>query len=396
MAAFSFGFWRFATENENYIIPIFFSLLGSLFFVKSYIRGIYSYKYIILNGIFATIACLYHQIHLFWFIGLFFGWIMIDGAYNPKRGIVFASTFIIAPIAYLLVIAFYLGQSLSVFNISHFVFHDYYTGAAGNHIGLNNFLLGGINLFRTFFQVHGQIWVMISNNKLWLIPGILTLGPILYAVVFIFKGKELPIPKKSGLATLNIIVKTHSLILILQLAFAIYNIGNAEFMVMLPVLAVILLAKANWIPIKSLAVTAASLLIWNFSYGIYPNNQLHFNADDQVTQFIIDHPNDKFIAAEPAIILNQYYYQKGHWPENVWPAPEYYQLHSPVSELKAKVDSNLSNGGNVYTDCTGRPEIMNRASLLSTNMDFFKGYNLKDTVAVFETDAGKHSIFRLK
>jgi len=396
IAAFSFGFWRFATENENYIIPIFFSLLGSLFFVSSYAKGLYSYKNIILSGIFATMGCLYHQIHIFWFLGLFFGWIMIDGAFHLKRGIVFAAGFIIAPFAYLLVISMDLGQSLSMYNISHFVLHDYYTGAAGNHIGLNNCLLGGINLFRTFFQVHGQIWVMISNNKLWLIPGILTLGSILYAVVFIFKEKDLSIPKKSGLPTQNVTMKAHLLIFILQLLFAIYNIGNAEFMVMLPVLAVIILAKADWIPVKSLAFTAASLFIWNFCFGIYPNHQLHFNADDQVTQFIIRHPEDKFIAAEPAIILNQYYYQKDHWPLNVWPAPEYYQLHAPVDELIAKIDSTLSNGGNIYTDCTERPELMNRASLLGANMDFFKGYDLKDTVAVFETDGGRHCISKIK
>ncbi len=389
MSAFSFGFWRFATENENYIIPIFFSLLGSFFFVKSYVKQTFSSKYVLLSGIFATIACLYHQIHIFWFIGLLAGWVWIDGKTSIKRGLVFASTFVVAPLAYFLVIALYLHQSLTVYNITHFVLHDYYAGGAGSHLDFNNFLLGGINFIRTFFQVHGQIGVIVGNNKLWLVPGLLALGMILFSTLLIIRGTF----KK--LSNLNIITKTHILIFILQLAFAVYNIGNAEFMAMLPVLLAILVAKADWVPVKSIAFTATSLFIWNFSYGIYPNNRLHFNADIQVAQFIVDHPKDKFIAALPAIVLNQYYYQKGYLPDNVWPAPEYYQEHAPIFQLKAKIDSALSKGGNVYTDCTGRPEIMSRESMLKGEIVFFKSYNLKDTVTVFETEAGKHVIFKI-
>lgn len=390
LTAFSFGFWRFATENENYIIPIFFSLLGSFFFVKSYVRQAFSAKYILLSGFFATIACLYHQIHIFWFIGLLAGWVWIDGKTGIKRGLVFTSAFVLAPLVYFLVIIFYLHQSLSFYNITHFVFHDYYTGDAGNHLGVNNFLLGGINFIRTFFQVHGQMEVMVANNKLWLVPGFLALGMVSFSILLVLKGTF------KRVSNLNIVTKTHILIFILQLAFAVYNVGNAEFMAMLPVLLVIVIAKADWLPLKSIAFTAGALFIWNFSYGIYPNNQLHFNADAQVTRFIIEHPKDQFIAAQPPVILNRYYYEKGNWPENVWPGPDYYQLHAPVNQLKSKIDSALSNGGNVYTDCTGRPEITNRESMLIGKPDFFKSYNLKDTIAVFETGAGKHVIFRVK
>ena len=394
MAAFSFGFWRFATENENYIIPIFFSLMGSFFFVKSYVKQIFSSKYIIWSGIFATIACLYHQIHIFWFIGLLVGWVWMDDKPSLKRGLLFASTFLIAPLTYFLVIVFYLHQSLTFYSITHFVLHDYYTGGAGNYIGFNNFLLGSISFIRAFFQVHGQIGVMVLNNRLWLIPGFLAILLLVIATMLVFRNRKnhnaneiMPGP--------DIVYKTHLLIFILQLAFAVYNIGNAEFMAMLPVLLAILIVKADWVPVKSLVFISISLFIWNFSYGIYPNNRLHFNADNRVTQFIIDHPKDKFIAAQPAIVLNQYYYQKGYLPNNVWPAPEYYQVHAPVSQLKARIDSALSKGGNVYTDCNGRSQITSRESMLKGESDFFKSYNLKDTVAVFETEAGKHVIFKV-
>jgi len=346
---------------------------------------------IILSGFFATIACLYHQIHIFWFIGLLAGWVWIDGQLNLRRGLIFVLTFVIAPVAYFAVIVFYLHQSLTIYNILHFVLHDYYTGAAGNHVGMNNFLLGGINFIRTFYQAHGQIAVMVKNNKLWLFPGILALGLFLYAVVCISRGKDLTTFKK--LSNLDVVVKAHILIFILQLLFAVYNIGNAEFMVMLPALLAIILAKAGWFPAKLFALMAVSLLIWNFSYGIYPNNQLHFNADDKVTQFIIDHPNDKFIAAEPAEVLNQYYYQKGHWPVNVWPGPKYFQLHAPLAELASKIDSTLKRGGNVYTDCEGRPLVMSRETY-QEEMFFTFGPTM-EPISSYETEAGKHIIFKL-
>jgi len=391
--AFSFGFWRFATENETYIIPIFFSLLGSLFFIKAYKEQATKSSYILLSGLFATIACLYHQIHIFWFAGLFFGWLFFEEGKYLKRGLLFASTFLIAPLSYFLVIIFYLHQHLNWFTITHFVFHDYYIGAAGNHFGFRNIFLGAINFIRTFFQVHGQMGIIISKYPLWLLPGILSLGLILFATVQFFKGKDLTTFKK--LSNLNIVANTHMLIFALQLIFAIYNIGNAEFMVMLPALAAIILAGTNMLPQKAIAYFSMALLIWNFFYGIFPNHYFHFNADDKITQFIIDHPDDKFVVAEPAIVLNQYYYQKGHWPANTWAGPGYYELHGTITELKAKVDSTLKSGNKVYTDCTGRPETASRGSMVYGSSTFFDVYNIKDTASVFKTDAGKHFVFRV-
>jgi len=392
--AFSFGFWRFATENETYITPIFFSLLGSFYFIKAFKEGNSSSKYILLSGLFATIACLYHQIHIFWLIGLFFGWIFIDNSLSFKRGLVFAASFLIAPLCYFLTIIFYLHQNLNWYNITHFVFHDYYIGAAGNHFGLNNIFLGGINFIRTFFQVHGQMWVIVSMHSLWLLPGILALGLILFAIVQIFRRVDLTTFKK--LSNLHIIAQVHILIFLLQLAFAIYNIGNAEFMVMLPVLGAVIIANSKLMPSKSLIYFSLSLLIWNFTYGIFPNNHFHFNANDKVTQFIIDHPNDKFVVAEPAIVFNQYYYQKGHWPDNCWAGPGYYELHGTLEELAYKIDSALSKC-NVYTDCTGIPKVTSRETMTyQSGMFWIMGYPNQDIVAVFNTDGEAHEIFKIK
>jgi len=394
MVAFSYGFWRFATENENYIVPIFFSLLGSLYFVKSYTKGIYSYYYLIISGLFATIGCLYHQIHIFWFLGLLFGWIWIGGSFSLKRGLVFSATFIIAPIAYFLVIAFYMHQSINFYNVIHFVFHDYYIGDARVHVGFDNFILGFISFIRTFFQLHGQIAVMVRNHLYWVIPGIITGMLLLIGIALLIRRLK---GNKSSIKWSNqdIITKTHILIFVLQLAFAVYSFGNAEFMVMLPALSAIIVVRTEWIPVKSLAIFVIALFICNFSYGIYPNYRMHFNANEKVAQYMIDHPKDRFIVAQPDIVSNQYYYKVGHWPKNLWLSLATYENRGLMPVLKAQVDSFLTAGGVIYTDYTAFPRIINRATMIYNNQDFFRDYNLKDTVVVFETDAGKHCIIKM-
>jgi hypothetical protein len=439
VAALSFGFWRYTTENETYIIPVFFSLIGSYYYIKAVSTGNFKNKYLVLSGIFATIGCLYHQIHIFWFLGLLIGWILISKENRETRGLIFSATFGIAILAYFAVIQYYLHQSLSIHNILHFTFHDYYQGSAGNKIGFANLLLGAINFFRTFFQVHGKIWILLDRNLLWYIPGMISLVLIFKVTALVLTASWQNLKHWSALSSsqrpetrdqrLNSPASSsyqrpetrdqrlhspasssnqrpetrdqrlHLIIFIMQFAFAVYNIGNAEFMVMLPVLMAILFVNSKIIETETLTYFAIALLVWNFSYGIYANYTLHPNADDKVAQFIADHPDAKFVIVEPAIVFNQYYYQKGEWPPNAWPGPGYYTLHAPEAELASKIDSSLAKGVTVLTDCTGRPDAISRSSFISypgDNLRFFIKYDLKDTVAAFNTDGGKHVLVKVK
>ena len=66
LAASCFGLMRFATENENYIIPIFFSLLGCLYLLFYFENS--SKKNILLASLFMAVACLFHQVHVWWWL----------------------------------------------------------------------------------------------------------------------------------------------------------------------------------------------------------------------------------------------------------------------------------------------------------------------------------------
>ena len=69
--AASFGVMRFSVEAETYIIPIFFSLISTYFYFE-YLKE-KKISLLILCSFFISLACLFHQIHIFWGIGFFIG-----------------------------------------------------------------------------------------------------------------------------------------------------------------------------------------------------------------------------------------------------------------------------------------------------------------------------------
>jgi hypothetical protein len=387
MAAFSFGFWRFTTENETYILPILFSLLGSYYFIRYWKSG--QSKYALLSGLFAAIACLYHQIHIFWWIGLFVGFLTSE----PKRfqaAIIYALPFLVVPAGYIIVLTGYFNQPVTFSSLWHFVMHDVYSGGAGYAIGAKHFLLGGVNLVRTFFQVHGIIAVLVKKSIFWfaILPGLLTL-------LFIFRAtwKVRFAWSKDERKT---IFHIHLLIFILQFLFAIYNVGNAEFMAMLPALLVICLACFEKVPSRGTLNYTLVLFIWNIWFGIAPTHSLSLSADKQIAESA--EAKEFLIASEHGIISNYIYYKEGEYPNSLLKPPSYYVARNkPLDSLAQAIDTRLSQNLPVYTDCTGRPPVVNRASLMNAEADrtFFQKYDLIP-VREFSTDIGMHSLFRVR
>jgi hypothetical protein len=71
LAGFSFSVMRFATENETYILPLFFALIASYNFLKFSLTT--NQKYAFYAGIWMTISVLFHQIFIFWWLGILAG-----------------------------------------------------------------------------------------------------------------------------------------------------------------------------------------------------------------------------------------------------------------------------------------------------------------------------------
>ena len=97
LVAFSFSLWRYGTENETYILPSTFSLLGSFYFLK--FSKTENTLPLFLSGLFLTIACLFHQLAILWWLGI------LIGSYIKSRSIpktlLYSVSFIIVPVVYI-------------------------------------------------------------------------------------------------------------------------------------------------------------------------------------------------------------------------------------------------------------------------------------------------------
>ncbi len=377
---FSYSSIRFGTENENYIIPITFSLLASYFYfifinTKSFLMIFYS-------GLFASIACLFHQIHFFWWLGLFIGLII----YFKKWKFVFYYTIsaIIVPIIYLLVIYFYNNETINTHNILHFVFHDYYSGTAKSELGLNNFIFIFISSIRTFFQVHPVILNLIKENIFFVLP--LLILPLLLFILIKLLLKKTLFFKNSMNDNIAIFVKSHIIIFIIHFLFAFYAVGNVEFMVMLPFLIFISIFyyyKINKLFLKTFVI---SLFLWNFSYGLLANNLFKYYNDDILVSFIINHPNDVFFVSEHTVI-NQYSYETGN--RNV----KHIKRKNIINTIESLKKINL-NKEYFYTDIIQKPQVFNRSSILEKKIIDFSN-NKKELIKTYKGLYGKSYIYKV-
>ena len=80
LSGLSFSVVRYATENETYIVPLFFALLASYNYLKFITTG--RNRYALYAGIWAAISVLFHQTYIFWWLGLLIGF-MIEKRKKP-------------------------------------------------------------------------------------------------------------------------------------------------------------------------------------------------------------------------------------------------------------------------------------------------------------------------
>jgi hypothetical protein len=375
---FSFSQWRFGTENETYTIPIFFSLLSSYYFLKFSKQT--ETKYIFLSGLMAAIACLFHQIHFFWWLGLLIGFFVYKRTF--KTLIAYSISALLVPIVYSLVLIFYQNQRLNLQNMIHFVFHDLIAGSVMTNFGWKGVFFQLLNSFRSFFQIHPNIYYLIKTNYIFILPLIIGLYT---AFIFIKLLINKDLLKKRDLK-LTRFINIHIAIFIANYLFAYYNYGNIEFMVMLPFLLFIILIIKFKINTKLLTRLAITLFVWNFSYGIFPNNYYSYYNDTVLVDYIIDN-SDKTFIIKNADVVNHNFYKTG--VDNESRIILYYQITTKG------IDSILKQKP-IYTDLIDKPVILNKEKLTSTNNleGVFDKYK-KERVLTYDGFYGQSSIYKI-
>jgi hypothetical protein len=354
----SFGIIRFAVEAEVYIFPIFFSLLSSYFFLK-YIKKEH-WLYPFLSGLFATIACLFHQIHLFWGIGLFVGW-MLTG--KVKNAMLYLSSTPLVLIGYSLVILFYEKTNLTPTTLFHYLANYYYSDTADVSLGLKDILISAITLFRTFYQVHGLVYVMfVKLFFLSILVSIVTVAFVIKALLALFKT---PQPFKLSFKK-KVFEQTHLVILFIQFSFACFSHGNSEFMVMVPVLIAISFSLFENMSLKFIQYLTLSMIIWNLYMGLLPNHYLDYYNNRKVAKLLHENPRKIIVIDERTGLVNTYFYMYGK-PEN----PNIVQ----IDNLK-KINKFIASNTHVWTGMLSRKEIYNRGNFTlekpSINLKFIR------------------------
>ncbi len=343
-----FGFMRFATDNEAYILPLFFSML-SIYYLQTFLQE-NTIARLLKMSLSIVIACLCHQLSILVYLSLFIGLLL------NKRGkyiLYFILVSLIIPIVYSIA-CFIVTDQLSLSGLFSFVLHDYIQGYAQSPDVKQVLLLSCISLIRTFLQVHGNL-LGIMNYSLGLFVFSLALFFVFLAIGIVNLVKN----ERYKLSLYN--EKRFAIILwvilVLSFLFAAFSNGNAEFMIVIPFILVVLYSYyfANH---KALLLIGLAMLVWNSSFALYPQRFLKLNCNEEVVELMKTRRDATFVLIDKPMAENVYLYK--YSSENL---PKVVHAH--------KYNQEDETSKVIITDVIGAESPLSRSSLLNTcNLDF--------------------------
>jgi hypothetical protein len=370
-AGVCFGFIRFATDAETYIIPILFSILSTYYYFKSK-----HYLHLGLSAFFAVLAVCTHQLHIWWTLAIYIGVIM-DKEYTKNNKIFYTFILFSGVILYFLVYCF----SSSNFTFLNFILGEYNKGNAGLDFSLKALILTFINLIRTAFQVHGLMYHFALKHVL---VTTIVLFLELFLIGFIF------LKRKQLFQIKTVFDKKYSkniflFAIILHITFAFLSSGNAEFMAMLPILMAIYFAASFKLePKKTAFLIPLVIIIWNIYFGLIPFRFENTNQVSAQTNFTQNHKEDYFIWANKPLIENILTYHRGFY--------ENYNFTKTDS-----IANLLSEGKRVYTDLKNEQTNFSREAFLNKDLKAktIEGFHL-NKVDSFRNLYGINYIYQIK
>ena len=359
-----FGFMRYSVQCETYIIPIFFSVTASYFFLWAVRDNKLLFAFA--SGIMSVLACLFHQVQIFWTIGLLIGLLF---SRHYRETIAYAITLLVIPIVYSLTLVYYDGGEWSVPNLFHYALSYYFTENSASGIGWKNLLMTPVSFVRCIVQVHGNFVILLKMMP-WLYAMFLLLPVMAYMLFRMIRHGHKAVNDK-------LFGYVHWGIFVFQFAFACFSDGNTEFMVMLPFALTFGLASLFYMPARSLLILATSLFVWNFCWAILPENIYCYYNEEAVVDYLNSNQDAKFIAADEHTVENLYYYHYGDLAED------------RIFELGDEIPD-----GEYVTDIPERPSPLNRNRMLNDlSSDCFD-----DAKPIEEIDAdfGNYHLYKVK
>lgn len=376
----SFGIMRFATENEAYILPLAAALAGTFYYFSTV--KIKSSKSLLLAWLLIALAILFHQSYVFWAVAT-----VVSMALRriPLRQWLFP---LIAAILVILVYAYFAAINHQA--LTHWMVEDAREGLVDLSPGSDNFKFTAINFIRSFAQIHGNIPILLKGDIfLWILAGLSLLLSVIGIVYFIMKiSPNIYSTKKHYLHFLILVFTFH-------LGFAWFSVGNAEFMVMLPTIHVIIISILFTANKRSIAFIAIGLGLWNLSVSLIPNSYKDLN-NHSIELAVLGKYSDGIFISHHKIELENY----AAVQDKKTVLPELLKSPAEIENeetLSMAIAVQQRAGKKVYTDCIHYPETQSRKKLLggNKNEDFFEQYQ-STVVDSFATAAGWVYISRLE
>jgi hypothetical protein len=248
-------------------------------------------------------------------------------------------------ISALMIVSFYWFFAIkSEQSIIHFILHDVDAGLVQVIPNINNLKFTLINGVRTIFQVHGNMLFMIKSWTLVSIIGIS--GAMLFFYGFgISLKNQIALKSKMIKPSRCISLIKHNMqnpffvAFVMQFTFAFYSVGNAEFMVLLPVLFLLSFHQKllpNFIHIRKMVL---GIWVYNTAFFIIPLLSGSFNDIGITSQMLTKECPKKhffFISSHAIAIQNQLKYEEAIYKNG-------FKFKDDITPLESGSDA-LENG----------------------------------------------------
>lgn len=286
------GFARFATDNEAYVMPILFSLIALRLVISSR-------RFAWLAGLFSAIAILFHQVQVWWALPMLW---LVWKRQGFGGTLDFYLWHLLVPAAYTSIWALDSDQSL----------HDFFLGefqAGGVHSGwgVTTIAKTAVQTVRSVFQLHELMFYGLPHPIL-VVPVILLIGGLLLAN-FLFTKKVEDQPATKEISILGLIL------IPLLIAFSFFSQGNAEFLAGLPFAAAFWLSRKDSFQ-RIAPGLAASIWIWNSAFGHRITVFYQIEPDRRIAQIVHTQKVDAFLLMRKLEVDWWYAYQYGTKPQN--------------------------------------------------------------------------------
>jgi hypothetical protein len=345
----SFGLMRFATENETYMLPLFFGLLALWFS-----QGKHRRKWI-WAACMLSLSMLFHQSYVFW-------WLAFVGYAYKSEGRIPALIVLLAmlPTAAVYQLAAWMeGEPLW-----RFIFHDVYEGGVQTSLSLRNVYMTPVSFLRSFLQLHGYMFWSWKQDGIWSIAASsASAALLLFAGLQLIRGLQKPSAHRLWRFFLLPAFALH-------LLFAFYSEGNAEFMVMLPLLLFLGTAACTAVKPRSLWFAGWAMLFWNLIHGLLPWHFRDFYGHEQLLHKLAALPPDvHLVSEEPVMMRNLYYYHFGLQNSNrILDSPEWaVNKGNNADTAVAQIEAVLAPVAHQVWYADYSRYLLNRAALTSGN-----------------------------